>query len=308
MALAAEEVLSPAPHRFVYSDINFELLGEIVARVSKTPLETFVHDRVFGPLGMKDTTFKPAAALRPRTAPTETCRANQAPCDVTGAAGAGVGVALRGVVHDPTARRMGGVAGHSGLFSKAADLAIVCRMLLDGGASGSTRIRAPLTVSRMTSPPARPASPTFVAWVGITTRRSANRGELPPLGSFGHTGYGHIALDRSGDTDVRGVPVESRASDGTATSRVARARGDACGVGRDRRDFVAGAALAWPQAPLAPRPPWSPRRPRRLRPASISSARRFAALKGMKVGLVTNHTGRTKTASPRLTRWPRRLM
>jgi CubicO group peptidase (beta-lactamase class C family) len=244
MALAAEEVLSPAPHRFVYRDINFELLGEIVARVSKTPLETFVHDRVFGPLGMKDTTFKPAVALRPRIAPTETCRANQAPCDVTGAAGAGVGVALRGVVHDPTARRMGGVAGHAGLFSTAADLAIFCRMLLDGGASGSTRILAPLTVSRMTSPagPAGDRSPRPGLGLRLVVLGEPRRTAAARL-VWSHRVHGHVALDRSGDAAVRGVPVESRAP-GRQRRRhaVARARGHARGVGRDRRDAIAGPA------------------------------------------------------------------
>src|SRR5262249_38215116 len=139
--LAIDEVpASPAGERFVYSDINFVLLGEIVRRVSGVPLDEYAAKNIFTPLGMRDTGFHPAASLLPRIAPTEKVD----------------GQILRGVVHDPTARRMGGVAGHAGLFSTAADLSIFCRMLLDGGAYNGVRVLAPLTVAKMTS--AVPAS------------------------------------------------------------------------------------------------------------------------------------------------------
>ncbi len=110
--LAAEEVLTDPPgRRFVYSDINYLLLGEIVSRVSKQPLQEFVRDRLFAPLGMRETMFTPSAALVPRIAPTQPCTPDGWPCEGPGM------TMLRGVVHDPTARRMGGVAGHAGLFS-----------------------------------------------------------------------------------------------------------------------------------------------------------------------------------------------
>ena len=97
---------------------------------------------------------------------------------------------LRGVVHDPTARRMGGVAGHAGLFSTAADLARFCRMVLGGGALGATRILSPLTVLKMTSPatPAGMANVRALGW-DLDSSYSSNRGELFPIGSFGHTGW-----------------------------------------------------------------------------------------------------------------------
>ena len=97
---------------------------------------------------------------------------------------------LRGVVHDPTARRMGGVAGHAGLFSTAADLAIFCRMLLDGGAFQGARILSPLAVEKMTSA-ASPDLETNTRGLGwdIDSAFSSNRGELLPIGSFGHTGF-----------------------------------------------------------------------------------------------------------------------
>ncbi len=97
---------------------------------------------------------------------------------------------LRGVVHDPTARRMGGVAGHAGLFSTAADLATFCRMLLGGGAFQGTRILSPLAVEKMTSA-ASPDLETNTRGLGwdIDSAFSSNRGELLPIGSFGHTGF-----------------------------------------------------------------------------------------------------------------------
>ena len=97
---------------------------------------------------------------------------------------------LRGVVHDPTARRMGGVAGHAGLFGTASDLAIYCRMLLNDGAVAGRRILSPLGVARLTAP-STPGGERNVRGLGwdIDSSFSANRGELLPLGSFGHTGF-----------------------------------------------------------------------------------------------------------------------
>ena len=125
IARAADEVPEAGPgERFIYSDINFFVLGEIVRRVTGQTLDRFAHDRVFAPLGMTDTGFIPAPSLTPRIAPTEPCAPLAWPCGGDGA------VMLRGRVHDPTARRMGGVAGHAGLFSTAADLARFCRCCL----------------------------------------------------------------------------------------------------------------------------------------------------------------------------------
>lgn len=300
IALAAEEVLmSPAPHRFVYSDINFELLGEIVARVSGKPLEVFARERIFAPLGMKDTTFKPGAAVRARVAPTQTCRPADAPCE-TGSASltAGVGIPLRGVVHDPTARRMGGVAGHAGLFSTAADLAVFCRMLVNGGAVGTTRILSPLAVSRMIAP-AGPAAETNVRGLGwdLDSSFSANRGELLPLGSFGHTGFTGTGLWIDPATKLFVVFLSNRVHpDGSGDVTPLRAR--VATVAASSLIDVPPALerqLAWPRSALAPAvvQPAPP-------PAPVETgidmlrAGGFAPLKGLRVGLVTNHTGRAR--------------
>ncbi|RPJ60152.1 MAG: class A beta-lactamase-related serine hydrolase, partial [Acidobacteria bacterium] len=178
---------SPPNERFVYSDINFFLLGEIVHRVSGQTLDNFTHARVFAPLGMRETRFNPPASLAARIAPTEPCTPKGWPCDVPSA------TMLRGVVHDPTARRMDGVAGHAGLFSTAADLSIFCRMLLAGGRYGKARVLSPLTVAKMTSPIPVPGGFRGLGW-DIDTGYSSNRGELLPIGSFGHTGFTGTSL------------------------------------------------------------------------------------------------------------------
>jgi len=146
--LARDEVLqSPPGERFVYSDINFFLLGHIVGRVSGEPLERYTARHVFEPLGMTDTGFLPPLERIGRIAPTERCRFLDAwPCKAPGEE------PLRGVVHDPTARRMGGVAGHAGLFSTARDLTRFVQMLLGGGVAGPRRVLAPLTVAKMIAP------------------------------------------------------------------------------------------------------------------------------------------------------------
>jgi CubicO group peptidase (beta-lactamase class C family) len=190
IGLAIEEVpAAPPGERFVYSDINYFLLGDIVRRVSGQTLDRFAHDRIFEPLGMKDTMFVPPASLGRRIAPTESCTPLGWPCQ-----GPDMSM-LRGVVHDPTARRMGGVAGHAGLFSTAADLAIFCRMLLDGGVYRSVRIMSPLTVAKMTTP-STSAVERNVRGLGwdIDSSFSSNRGELLPVGSFGHTGFTGTSL------------------------------------------------------------------------------------------------------------------
>ncbi|MFM7102860.1 MAG: serine hydrolase domain-containing protein, partial [Verrucomicrobiota bacterium] len=115
-----EKPTQPPDTRFVYSDINFIVLGELVRTVSGRELDAFARDEVFRPAGMRDTGYRRGGSGGDvaRVAPTER---------------QGDGTVLRGVVHDPTARRMGGVAGHAGVFTTAADVARFSRMLLHGG-------------------------------------------------------------------------------------------------------------------------------------------------------------------------------
>ena len=92
---------------------------------------------------------------------------------------------LRGVVHDPTARRMAGVAGHAGLFSTADDLAIFAEEMLHG-----SRVLSRESIDKMSTPqqPANAASLRGLGW-DIDSPFSSNRGEFLPAGSFGHTGF-----------------------------------------------------------------------------------------------------------------------
>lgn len=161
----------PPETKFVYSDINFELLGEIVHRVSGKPENEYLKEILFDPLGMKDTGYLPAESLKSRIAPTEMQKD---------------GTILRGVVHDPTARYMGGVAGHAGVFSTAGDLARFCQMILDGGDG----LFSPATIRKFTEPASPPGQPVQrgLGW-DIQSPYSGVRGELFPVGSIGHTGF-----------------------------------------------------------------------------------------------------------------------
>jgi uncharacterized protein YbbC (DUF1343 family) len=181
----------PPGVRYVYSDINFELLGELVHRLSGQTLADYARQNIFLPIGMKETMFQPPASLIPRIAPTERETKNGPP--------------LRGVVHDPTARNMGGIAGHAGLFSTAADLSRFAQMMLNGGELDGVRLFGPLTVQKFTEPQSPPDQPVLrgLGW-DIDSPHSGNRGELFPIGSYGHTGFTgtSIWIDPSSKTYV----------------------------------------------------------------------------------------------------------
>jgi len=196
--LASREVpMSPPGTRFIYSDINFFLLGEIVSKVSGLTLDQFTQKHIFHPLGMTNTGFSLPSSMVRRVAPTEPCQKHDPVCNESSLQ------MLRGIVHDPTARRMGGVAGHAGLFSTANDLAVFCQMLLNGGTRNGVQILSPLSVARMSSP-ATPSYEPNVRGLGwdIDSVFSANRGELFSAGSFGHTGFtgSSLWLDRTTGT------------------------------------------------------------------------------------------------------------
>ena len=303
IALAIEEVpTAPPGTRFVYSDINFFLLGEIISRVAKQPLDQFAREQIFEPLGMKDTMFLPAPSLRSRIAPTERCTALGWPCDpaMAGAtpAHAGSTEMLRGVVHDPTARRMGGVAGHAGLFSTAADLAIFCRMLLGAGTYRGTRILSPLAVTKMTMP-ATPLDERSVRSLGwdMDSSFSANRGELLPLGSFGHTGFTGTSVWIDPATNLFVVFLSNRVHpDGKGDVTPLRARVSTVAASAINALPPGARELAWTGRDFGPgpTPPASRATGGVLSGIDVLRASGFAALKGKRVGLVTNHTGRAR--------------
>lgn len=289
--LACEEVLVAAPgDRFVYSDINFFLLGEIVKRASGRRLDQFARERIFTPLGMRDTMFLPPESLRARIAPTESCPPLGWPCDGPNQQ------MLRGIVHDPTSRRMGGVAGHAGLFLTADDLARFARMLLNRGTLGGVRLLAPLTVARMASP-STPAALVNVRGLGwdMDSSFSVNRGDLMAPGSFGHTGWTGTGIWVDPASDLFVLFLSNRVHpDGKGDVAVLRGRVAtiAASALRDGPLLPApafgGAALVPSAAPPAPAPATAGPV---LTGIDVLRADGFKLLAGKRVGLVTNHTG-----------------
>src|SRR6202167_1684779 len=174
--MAFAEMPEDAPgSKFSYSDINFIVLGALVERVSGETLDEYTARHIFAPLKMAHTRFLPPTAWRAgwveKIAPTQYDENEHM---------------LRGVVHDPIARRMGGVAGHAGLFSTADDLSKFAQALLNGGGG----ILSALSVEKMTQPEQPPSAPVLrgFGW-DIDSPFSSNRGDLLPVGSYGHTGF-----------------------------------------------------------------------------------------------------------------------
>jgi len=174
MAYAEKPIYAPGSH-FLYSDVDFIVLGALVERVSGMSLSAYCQNNIFTPLKMTHTRFLPPAAWLPKIAPTQYDEHDKM---------------LRGVVHDPTVRRMGGVAGQAGLFSTADDLAKFAEALLSG-----SKILSPLTIEKMTTPQQPPTSQVLrgFGW-DIDSPYSSNRGDLLPVGSFGHTGFTGTSL------------------------------------------------------------------------------------------------------------------
>ncbi|HJV36752.1 serine hydrolase domain-containing protein [Geomonas sp.] len=159
-----------AGSRFHYADINFILLGELVHRVSGQTLDAFCQSQIFGPLGAQETMFLPPRELAASIAPTSGYQP--------------------GVVQDPNARKLGGVAGHAGLFSSAYDLSLYARMILGGGAVGDKRILSQQIIGQMTTPYgcSNGSVKRGLGW-DIQSPFSAPKGNYFSEASFGHTGY-----------------------------------------------------------------------------------------------------------------------
>lgn len=181
---------TPAGVRFVYSDINYIVLGALVEKLSGMPEDVYVKQNIIKPLGMGHSGYLPPVEWRDRIAPTQY----------------EYGVMLRGVVHDPTSRRMGGVAGHAGLFSTADDVAVYAQNLLDRLAGRPSRFPVSRALLQKMVTPEQPATGTALRGFGwdIESPYSSNRGEILPVGSFGHTGFTGTSLwmDPVSDTYV----------------------------------------------------------------------------------------------------------
>ncbi|MDD5764688.1 MAG: serine hydrolase [Candidatus Marinimicrobia bacterium] len=164
---------NPTGTVFDYSCLGYITLAEIIHRMTGKTIDEFSQERIFTPLGMKNTMFCPPEKFLPRIAPTEVID----------------GKPLRGFVHDPLAQLMDGKSGNAGLFSTIDDMAIFCQMLLNGGTYGGIRLFSPLTVQAMTSVYSDLAfAGRGLGW-DLNSAYNSNLGDLFPEGTFGHTGF-----------------------------------------------------------------------------------------------------------------------
>lgn len=267
--------------RMIYSDIGFILLGEIVRVASGKPLDEFAAENIFKPLRMTHSRFLPPAAWKPLIAPTERTD----------------GEILRGVVHDPTTRYMGGVAGHAGLFTTARDLSRWARMILNGGVLGGVRVLSSATVRKFTEPNSPPHE-TAIRGLGfdIDSPFSSNRGELYPIGSFGHTGFTgtSIWMDPVSKSYIillaNSVHPTLRPAISPLRSKVATIFAAAIGLTRQDVSLTGYGEVS----------AYTPVRRHMARTAEVQTgidvlvSEGFARWKGKKAALITNHTGRTR--------------
>ena len=268
-AAVAEPLQNKVGERFHYSDINFILLGDIVRRVSGSRVDEFAAARLYRPLGMVDTGFQPSSRKRSRIAPTTR--------EATGL--------VHGVVHDPTSRRMGGVAGHAGLFTTASDIAAYCRMMLNGGKSAAGKqIMTAATVRLMTTAINLPDGVKRGLGWDVQSGYSDMKGTVFGPRSYGHTGWTGTAFWIDPDANAFCILLTNRNHPDEHASV------------RDLRLLIS--TLAANAMGIKKKTAWlpSPRRAalrcRVKNGIDVLAGEDFAALKGLRIGLITNHTGR----------------
>jgi uncharacterized protein YbbC (DUF1343 family)/CubicO group peptidase (beta-lactamase class C family) len=284
-ALAHRPLDYPPGTGFQYSDTGFILLGELVRRVTGDPLDRYLERVVFRPLGLTDTSFHPSTLQRARVAPTEFAH----------------GLLLRGQVHDPRARQLGGVAGHAGMFSTAADLARICRMLLRGGELGGRRIFKPATVQLMWKRGPDAEGNRALGW-DVSSSFSRTLAPFFPIDSVGHTGFTGTAVwidpptrtymvlltnrvhpSGGGASRIRELRVRVSAAVGSALFAVEPPAVPAVVAG-PAADDAETAEIALPPSATLPRSA--------IRTGlDVLADQNFAPFQGQRVGLVTNHSG-----------------
>ncbi len=281
--ICAEKLPNPPGGAYLYSDINFILLGLLIEKVTGEGEETFCEREIFAPLGMTKTRFLPLKSGGPEEiAPTE----KQAD-----------GSVLRGVVHDPTSRKMGGVAGHAGLFLTAGDLAKFARMMLNGGELDGVRIFKKETVERMTAVQTPDWLPRRGFGWDIDSPYAGLRGDVFPIGGYGHTGWTgtSIWIDPFSETFVIFLSNRNHPSGGSVI-RLQRelATLAAQAVADFNFAYVPGALPVDPNKTAIIPPPGVPV----LNGIDVLKRDDFAQLKGLKIGLVTNQTGQDRERNP----------
>jgi uncharacterized protein YbbC (DUF1343 family)/CubicO group peptidase (beta-lactamase class C family) len=274
----ASTPFAPPGTRFVYSDVNFIVLGALVERVSGLSLDAYSTQNVFAPLGMSHTRFLPPAEWLQQIAPTEYDEHGQM---------------LRGVVHDPTVRRMGGVAGEAGVFSTADDLAKFAQALLDGSSVLSRRV-----IEKMTSPQQPPTSPALrgFGW-DIDSPYSSNRGELLPVGSFGHTGFTGTSLwiDPTTRTYIilltNAVHPRGKGSAISLRAKVATTVAAAIPLTVSEQEAMRWKTITGYNEAMTAEHHLTGRNGTVLTGIDVLESQDFASLRGKRVGVLTNQTG-----------------
>lgn len=271
---------------FRYSDIDFLLLGEIVQRVSKTSLDAFVAQNLFQPLKMPDTGYLPPESKLSRIAPTEVVE----------------GKPWRGVVHDPTARQMGGVAGHAGLFTTARDLARYARMFLNLGELDGVRIFKPETIQLMTrvQTPDSISERRGLGW-DIDSAYSGPRGAHFPLGSYGHTGWTgtSIWIDPFSKSFLIFLSNRNHPAQEGNVSLLRAELGTLAAEAIDDFNFSGVPGALEPRASQNTRPSELAgskfkKEQKVLNGIDVLEKNSFTPLKGKRIGLVTNQTGHNR--------------
>ena len=254
-AIVALKPVAPPGSRFIYSDVDFIVLGELVRRVSGQTLDTYAAANIFRPLGMRDTGFQPPAALKNRIAPADLER----------------GELRWGEVQDPIAFRMGGVAGHAGVFTTADDLTLFARMMASGGTKGGPAVLRPQSIATMIRPQSPPGGPALrgLGW----DIDSPYSGFLAPSfspRSFGHTGYTGTALWIDPDTQSFLIVLSNRLHPNGKGNILPMLR---------RIATVAGAMAGGTRQQV-------------LSGIDVLEAEGFRQLEGRRIGLITNRSAR----------------
>ena len=190
--LACDQAVTHAPGTFFrYSDINYVLLGQVVEQVTGTPLDDYAQAHIYAPLGMRNTGYLPLRRVDAATiAPTQVGSVDSQDKNRGAHGDLEPGQLLRGVVHDPTVRRMGGVAGSAGVFTTVGDVSRFARMLLAGGVLDGVRILSPDSVRLLTTVQSPPGLAQRGLGMDIDSPYAKRpRGTVYPVGSYGHTGF-----------------------------------------------------------------------------------------------------------------------
>ncbi len=277
-AIVADRPVNPPGDSFRYSDVNFIVLGELVHRVSGLPLDKYCTQKIFQPLGMRDTAFLPAGRNQARIAPTDVQSDRL----------------HWGEVSDPTAHRMGGVAGHAGLFASADDLAVFAQALINGGAWGNRRILSQASVAALTKPHTILGSSIRrgLGWDMLSPYSKEHTAAFP-AGSFGHTGYTGTSIWIDAKSRTFLIILTSRLHP-NGKGRVKALRAKTASVVAAAFRMGPPARVAWGEGDLEAVTAGAGQSDTasRVRPGiEVFAASKFAPLAGKNLGVITNHTG-----------------